>query len=217
MLVKRKIIKIDEDLCNGCGQCILDCAEGAIQIVNGKAKLISDNLCDGLGECMNGCPQDALEIIERNADEFDEKAVENHLQENKKCGSLKMSPFDQSDSTVSNWPIQISLISPDSDIFENSDLLIAADCVSGVCRTFHDDIAGNKKLMIGCPKLDSQDEYKKKFEYIFKTHNLKSLTLAKMEVPCCSGMENIIKDALKSSGSSLKANIITVSRSGKIL
>ena len=175
MLVKRKIIKINEDLCNGCGQCILDCAEGAIQIVNGKARLISDNLCDGLGECMNGCPQNALEIIERSAEEFDEKAVENHIQANKKsCSSLKMSPFDKVGAAVSNWPVQISLISPDSDIFENSDLFVAADCVSAVCRNFHDDIAGSKKLMIGCPKLDSKDEYKKKFEYIFKTHNLKS-------------------------------------------
>lgn len=225
MLVKRKIIEIDESLCNGCGQCVLDCAEGAIKIVDGKARLISDNLCDGLGACMGGCPVDALKIIEREACNFDEEAVEKHLKENKRpslsvgkplCPSLKMSKPGLNEGAL-NWPVQISLIPVDSTIFENGELLIAADCVSAVSKNFHDEIVNGKKLMIGCPKLDNPGEYIDKFEYIFKNNNLSSLTLAKMEVPCCSGMLSILRESIKRSKRKIDLNVITISRAGEII
>jgi len=218
MMIKRKIIKINEDLCNGCGNCVLDCAEGAIEIVNGKAKIISDNLCDGLGACMGSCPENAMEIIERQALEFDEEAVKKHLENQSapKCPSFAMSPF-QGKGTLSNWPVQISLISADSKVFDNSDLLVAADCVPASCRNFHEEIVGGKKLMIGCPKLDNIDEYIEKLGLIFSKNNLNSLTLARMEVPCCSKMEIILTKSIEKSGKEIKFDMITISREGKII
>jgi NAD-dependent dihydropyrimidine dehydrogenase PreA subunit len=218
MLVKRKIIKINEDLCNGCGNCVLDCAEGAIKIIDGKAKLISDNLCDGLGACMGRCPENALEIIEREAPEFDEEAVKAHLEQNKKpkCPSLAMSPF-QGKGSISNWPVQISLISPESDVFDNSDLVVAADCVSASFRNFHDEIVQDKKLMIGCPKLDNTEAYIEKLRLIFSKNNIRSITLARMEVPCCSGMENVVRQSIEKSGREIDMKIIIVSRDGRII
>jgi len=218
MLVKRKIIKINGRLCNGCGNCVTDCAEGAIKIIDGKAALISDKLCDGLGACMGGCPQNALEIIEREASAFDEEAVKEHLERKTipSCHSFNMSPF-QAKGTLSNWPVQISLIPYDSSVFENSDLVIAADCVSAACPGFHREIVGAKKLMIGCPKLDNTDEYIDKFKVVFASNDLRSLTLAKMEVPCCSKMESILKEGIRLSGKKIIFNTITVSRDGRII
>lgn len=217
MLVKRKIIEIDESLCNGCGKCIVDCAEGAIKIVNGKAKLISDNLCDGLGACMGGCPVDALKIVERVAEGFDEEAVEKHLNSKKKgCPSLSMSP-ELSPLGSLNWPVQIGLISPDSDIFHDKDVLIAADCVPASLKDFHGKLVNGRNLMIGCPKLDNGRAYIDKFTEIFKKHDLKSLTLAKMEVPCCSGLERIINEAVSNSGKEIKVEVVVVSRAGELI
>jgi hypothetical protein len=167
---------------------------------------------------MGRCPQDALEIIEREADEFDEEAVKAHLdtQKSVNCPSLAMSPF-QPKGTLSNWPVQISLISPDSKVFNNFDLVVAADCVPASCRNFHDDIAGGKKLMIGCPKLDNTDEYVEKLKIIFSNNNIRSLTLARMEVPCCSKMESVLRQSIEKSGKEINLDIVTVSREGKIL
>lgn len=216
--MKRKIIEINEELCNGCGQCVLDCAEGAIKIIDGKAKLISDNLCDGLGACMGSCPQDALKITEREAQAFDEEAVVKHLNEKSApvCKSLSMTMAKNAHKSGRNWPVQISLVSADSDIFENQDILIAADCAGFACKDFHDKILKNKKLLIGCPKLDNSDYYIDKFTEIFKKHNLKSLSLARMEVPCCSKMENILNQAVKRSGRQFEIEVIIVSVNGDI-
>jgi NAD-dependent dihydropyrimidine dehydrogenase PreA subunit len=218
MLVKRKIIKINEELCDGCGNCVLGCAEGAIKIIDGKAKLVSDNLCDGLGACMGACPQNALEIIEREAFEFDEEAVKDHLEKKTKtlCKSLNMADF-KLNGPLKNWPVQISLVSYDSNVFEDSDLLIAADCVPAACSDFHKKIACGKKLMIGCPKLDNTEEYIKKLKEIFVNNNLKSLSLARMEVPCCSKMEAVLKESIKLSGKNISFNTITISRDGRII
>ncbi|MCB9494856.1 MAG: 4Fe-4S ferredoxin [Desulfobacteraceae bacterium] len=217
MVVKRKIIKINEELCDGCGICVMDCAEGAIEIVDGRARLVSDNLCDGLGACMGTCPKNALEIIERDASEFDEKAVKDRLRnKNLSCQSLKMDVFE-SKGTLSNWPVQISLISCDSNVFDNSDLVVAADCVSASCPDFHRIIVGGRKLMIGCPKLDNIEEYIARLKVVFANNKLKSLTLARMDVPCCSKMESVLKESIKLSGKKIIFNTITVSRNGKIV
>ncbi len=245
MKIKRKIIEIDEELCDGCGNCVTACEEGAIQIVDGKAKVISDVFCDGLGACLGDCPPDALKIIEREAEEFDEEAVQQHLAsagqntvsepEPSACGcpSEKLQTFiptsacqtanqptslEQSASTLSNWPIQINLIQPQAPFLKGCDLLLAADCVPAAYPSFHQDFLKGKTLMLGCPKLDDAEAYVEKFTAIFKTADIKSVTIVIMEVPCCSGLPVIVKKALEISGVKIALEEIVVSiREGKIL
>jgi len=213
MLVKRKIIEIDENLCTGCGKCILNCHEGAIEIINGKARLISDNLCDGLGACMGGCPENALKIIEKTTESFDEEAVKKHLNKKSLCSSLKMNPFEDKNL---NWPLKISLVSLDSEMFHDKDLIVAADCASACCRDFHAKIADGKTVVIGCPKLNNTEEYMKKIKDILLRNKIKSLTVVRMEVPCCTGLETAVKKSVELSGKNIGVKIINISRQGKI-
>ncbi len=243
MTIKRKIIEIDEEKCNGCGQCAIACAEGAIEIIDGKAKVISDNLCDGLGACIGDCPEDALKIIERKADEFDEAAVEEHLAErdkNKKeektlpcgCPSTQIQEFapttpcqaankpvsmDSVASTLSNWPIQIKLIPPTAPFLKGADLLVTADCVPVAFPTLHRDFLQGKTVMMGCPKLDDRESYIEKFTEIFKIAGLKSITCLIMEVPCCAGLPAIILEALESSGKNIPLERVVIGRRGDII
>jgi NAD-dependent dihydropyrimidine dehydrogenase PreA subunit len=243
MEIMRKIIEIDEELCNGCGQCVIACAEGAIQIIDGKAKVISDNLCDGLGACIGDCPEDALKIIEREAVDFDEEAVEVHLAKQKKetgepetmaCGcpssqiqefpgaspceaANKPSTVTSGESALSHWPVQIKLIPPTASFLKGADLLVTADCVPVAYPSYHSDFLKGKTVMVGCPKLDDAQEYIDKFAEIFKVADLKSITCLIMEVPCCSGLPMILKKAMEKSGIQMPIEEVVISARGKIL
>lgn len=239
----RKIIKIDEELCNGCGQCVPDCAEGSLTIVDGKAKLIAEKYCDGLGACLGTCPTGALTIIEREADDFDEEAVEEFLAEKDKeaptekaaetpcgCPSSQLQTFIPKSaktsgapvaplqgSALSHWPIQIRLIPPQAPFLQNADLLVVSDCSTVAVPGFQERYLTGKTVMMGCPKFDDAEAYIQRFTDIFKTCNIKSLTILIMEVPCCSAMNVIIKRALESSGAAVPVEQITISTRGEEL
>lgn len=246
MKITRKIIQIDEDLCDGCGNCVLACAEGAIQIIDGKAKVIADKYCDGLGACIGDCPQDALKIIEREADEFDEEAVEELLKQQKHqqkestaaCGcpssavktfptasdhscacanQPKLQPLGKGSSSLGHWPVQIKLVPAGAPFLKGADLLIAADCVPVAYPSFHADFLKGKAIMIGCPKFDNAEEYVEKLSQVFKVSGIKSITSVVMEVPCCSAMPVIIKKALAKSAMDIPLKEIVVSARGEIL
>ncbi len=210
MAIERNIIEIDEDLCTGCGKCVPDCAEGAIEIVNGKARLVADNLCDGIGACLGSCPENALKIIQRQADEFDEKEVMKKLESKSVCNSI-MTVLDKNP-----WPLQFLLVPPDSDIFNQNNILISADCVSHSLKDYHQTLAVDKRILIGCPKLDNIDEYRKRFLYIFKNKKLEYIKVARMEVPCCSKIENLLKDCIAQSQRKISLEIVVVGLDGKI-
>lgn len=242
MKVKRKIIEIDEDRCTGCGQCVLACAEGAIQIIDGKAKVVSDNLCDGLGACIGECPEDALHIIEREAEEFDEAAVEKHLeslpdQEQPAtlacgCPSSQVQTLTaetpcqaanrpviptSAQSNLSNWPVQIHLVPPTAPFLKGAHLLVAADCVPVAFPRFQSELLPGRTVMIGCPKFDNKDIYVEKFSQIFKTAGIKSITCVRMEVPCCSGLPMILNEAMQSAGVKIPMEVRVVSSRGEIM
>jgi Pyruvate/2-oxoacid:ferredoxin oxidoreductase delta subunit len=236
-MLARKIIKIDEAKCNGCGLCIPNCAEGALKIVNGKAILISDKFCDGLGACLGHCPHDAITIEERDAEDFNEEAVKTHLNEQKHASSnnhFKDMPFtcpgsriiDRRDnisekgtsknirleSELRQWPIQLNLVPAHAPYLKNADLLIAADCVPFSYANFHIDFLRGKTLVMGCPKFDDAEHYIEKLTDILKMNNIKSITLVNMEVPCCFGLQQIAEEAIKNSGKTipLRQTIISV-------
>jgi len=235
--MNRDIVFIDEDKCNGCGQCIPNCAEGAIKLINGKAKLVDDRFCDGLGACLGHCPQDAITIIKRNAPEFDEVAVKKHLEQPKPekkahkehkdlpCGcpgsmamDLRSEKKEQSGAShrqspeLRQWPVQLMLVSPEASYFKDADLLVAADCVPFAYPNFHQDFLKGKSLIIGCPKLDDADFYVEKLTEIIKKNTIKSITLVNMEVPCCFGLQRIVEEAVKNSGKILpiRQTVITI-------
>jgi len=244
MKVKRKIVEIDQERCDGCGQCVLSCAEGAIKIVNGKARLISDQYCDGLGACLGECPRDALRIIEREADEFDEQAVEKHLQSltphrpaaaeaspagcpsaqarilaGQKNRSAPQAPAADAgqQSTLAHWPVQIRLVQPTASFLKNADLLVAADCTPVAYPNFHRDLLAGKAVMIGCPKFDDAALYEEKFAQIFRSAGIKSVTVAVMEVPCCQGLPQIVKAGMERAGVSVPVEKVVVSAEGEII
>ncbi|MCK5837913.1 MAG: 4Fe-4S binding protein [Desulfobacula sp.] len=246
MKIMRKIIEIDEELCDGCGNCVLSCAEGAIQIIDGKAKVIADKYCDGLGACIGDCPQDALKIIEREADDFDEEAVEELLKQQKSdkkkaepvgcgCPSTTISTFPTANegscdcankatiqssggaSSLGHWPVQIKLLPAGAPFLKNSNLVIAADCVPVAYPTFHADFLKGNTVMIGCPKFDNADENVEKLSQVFKVSGIKSITAVIMEVPCCSSMPRIIKKALEKAGVDIPYKEVVVSYRGEIL
>lgn len=242
-MVKRKIIQIDEELCDGCGQCAIACAEGAIEIVDGKAKVISDNLCDGLGACIGDCPVDALKIIEREADEFDEEAVETHLATRDKekaeektmacgCPSTQIQDFrtvtpceaankpasvESTESALSHWPVQIRLVPPTAPFLKGADLLVTADCVPIAFPSLHNDFLKGRAVMMGCPKFDDRKSYIEKFAEVFKAAGLKSITCLIMEVPCCSGLPAILLEAMEASGKEVPLEIVIISGRGKVI
>lgn len=270
--MKRKIIEINEGLCNGCGNCVTGCSEGALKIVNGKAKVVNETFCDGFGDCIGHCPTGALKIIEREAEDFDINAVEEHLRntygetavdkmheaqkihENKEtehkgcpgsaahqlhgggCPSAKFKQFDKNGngsrpkqpimnnnsdtaeikSELTQWPVQLHLVPPRGPMFDNKDILIAASCTAFSFGDFHRKILSGKALVIACPKLDDTEGYVEKLAAIFATNNVRSITCAIMEVPCCGGLLRTVKAALAESGKDIPLKTVTIGIEGDI-
>ena len=203
----RKIIRIDEEKCNGCGLCANACHEGAIDMVDGKAKLVRENFCDGFGDCLPACPTGAITFEEREAPEYDEAAV-NRAKEKKTGG--------ESVSRLVQWPCQIKLLPTSGDFYKGANLLIAADCTAYAYANMHEDFMKGKITMIGCPKLDDID-YTEKLTAIISGNDIKSVTLVRMEVPCCGGLQRAAENALRASGKVLPYEVVTISRNGEIL
>jgi len=228
----RKIIKIDNDKCNGCGACAAACHEGAISMINGKAVLTREDYCDGLGDCLPACPTGAITFEEREAPAYDEKAViqAKALKEGAKlpCGcpgtNSKVIKREMTDTAVkanvtsklTQWPVQIKLVPVNAPYFDNANLLVAADCTAFSYGNFHNDFIRNHITLIGCPKLDMVD-YSEKLTAIIKNNNIKSVKVVRMEVPCCGGIENAVKKALQESGKFIPWQVITISTDGKII
>lgn len=220
----RRIINIDEEKCNGCGACVLACHEGAIALVDCKAKLVKDDYCDGLGDCLPKCPTGAITFVEREAAAYDEAAVmeKRHNQ-----------PYDVScvfpgkierdepvlkgiQSRLSHWPVQIQLVPVRAPYFDDAKLLVAADCTAYAFAGFHERFMKDHITLVGCPKLDNVD-YSEKLTEIISNNKIKSVTVVRMEVPCCGGIENAVKKALDKSGKSMPVEVVTISSKGKIL
>ncbi len=224
MILKRPIIHIDKDKCTGCGLCVPSCAEGAIAIVDGKAKLVKEVYCDGLGACLGDCPEGALEVIEREAEAFDENEVEKHLakmqSESPPCGDSEKNPAgcpgiservilktdsspaigEQGASQLGHWPVQLMLVSPEAPFLWSADLLICADCVPFALPNFHSRYLKDKAVLVGCPKLDDISYYRAKLEAIFRCAKPASITVLRMTVPCCGGLTHIVIEAAKAAG-----------------
>ncbi|NDY55742.1 4Fe-4S ferredoxin [Desulfovibrio sulfodismutans] len=245
MNATRKIIEIDEKLCNGCGQCITGCAEGALRIVDGKARLVAERYCDGLGACLGECPTGALKIVERPAEAFDEQAVQAMLAAEKAapmpCGCpssnvMTLSPCEKANaptgfaasaagasmsgtgrtSALSHWPIQLRLIPPDAPFLRGASLLLAADCVPASFPGYHDFLAG-RCVAIGCPKFDDAAAYVAKLTDMIRTSGISDITVLEMEVPCCHGLHRIALAAVEGSGCNLPVKRVVVSRRGEII
>ena len=232
----RRIIEIDEEKCNGCGACAAACHEGAIGMIDGKAKLLRDDYCDGLGDCLPTCPTGAITFVEREAAEYDEAAVlENKQKQNgtpapahSGCPGSRMKQFQRSEdltdrpisvpltSQLGQWPCQIKLVPVNAPYFQGAKLLIAADCTAFSYGNFHNEFMKGKITLVGCPKLDSVD-YSEKLTEIIRTNDIKSVTVVRMEVPCCGGLENAAKKAIQNSGKFIPWQVITISVDGKIL
>lgn len=236
----RKIIQIDEEKCNGCGACAAACHEGAIGMVDGKAKLLRDDYCDGLGDCLPACPTNAISFVEREAAEYNEQAVlENKRKKQLEndgnhhhagCPGHRMRTFDRESSKeqentaaktnnvsqLAQWPCQIKLVPVNAPYFDGAKLLIAADCTAYAYANMHSEFMKGKITIIGCPKLDEGD-YSEKLTEIIKNNDIKSVTIVRMEVPCCGGLENAAKKALHESGKFIPWQVVTISVDGKII
>ncbi|MZQ96734.1 MAG: 4Fe-4S dicluster domain-containing protein [Acidaminobacter sp.] len=263
--MKRKIVEINEELCNGCRLCVDACHEGAIELVNGKARLVSDMYCDGLGDCLPACPTGAIEIIEREADEYSQEAVDARLSAAKApfgftppptgfhsapkasavvkaeddCGCPSSKPMtierkamDQvmkpaapaqtvtegvRPSELTTWPVQINLVNTRAEFLKNADLLIAADCTAFAYGDFHKDFVKGRVVLIGCPKLDDNQHYINKLAELFTVNDLKSVTVVRMQVPCCSGITHAVKSAMLQSGRIFPYSEVTIKQNGEIL
>ena len=239
--MKRNIISIDEEKCNGCGLCVSACHEGALQMIDGKAKLVSESYCDGLGNCLPECPTGAIKIEEREAAEFDEVAVQKHMDNNKKveqpappktlaCGcpgthsktierkteAPAQVVAQETQSELRQWPVQIKLVPANAPYFNNANLLIAADCAAYSYANFHQTFMKNKITIIGCPKLDEGD-YADKLTDILMMNEIKSVSVVRMEVPCCGGIVSAVKNALQRSGKMIPWNVVTIGTDGNII
>jgi Fe-S-cluster-containing hydrogenase component 2 len=233
----RNIVKIDEEKCNGCGQCVTACAEGAIKIINGKARLVSETYCDGLGACLGHCPQDAISIEQRDAAEFDEEATKAYLAQEKKadvpfaCPGLALHQFDVAEekepgsapeaeevpSQLGHWPVQLKLVSPAAPYFADADLLLVADCVPVAMADFHQRFLKGRSVAMGCPKLDDAQYYVEKLADILRSNTVRSLTVVHMQVPCCSGLTRVAQLALSQAGKDLLAEDVTIGLRGEVL
>ncbi|WP_418270651.1 ATP-binding protein [Hominenteromicrobium sp.] len=237
--MKRRIIEIDREKCNGCGACAAACHEGAIAMVDGKAKLMRDDYCDGLGDCLPACPTGAIAFVEREAAAYDEKAVlENRQRKMRKegmtlpCGcpgtqSKTIRRAERADeepsymnmkpvSRLSQWPVQIKLVPVRAPYFDGAKLLIAADCTAYAYAAFHEEFIRGRITLVGCPKLDGVD-YSEKLTEIIRNNDIKSVTVVRMEVPCCGGLENAAKTALQNSGKFIPWQVVTISTDGRIV
>lgn len=254
----RKVVRIDEDKCNGCGLCVPSCAEGAIQIVDGKARLLADNLCDGLGACLGDCPEGAISIEERNADDFDEGAVASHLATLGRpamghshaatppaagCPSAQVHSFTQpagggcpsarvvsgdrpqpttpaatapAPSRLAQWPVQLHLVPPSAPFLRDADVLLAADCAPFAFADFHERLLKGKALLIACPKLDNTAPYLDKLVAMIEQANVRSLTVAHMEVPCCTGLVHLARQAIARSGREIPLHTVCVGIRGEL-
>lgn len=197
----RRIINIDEEKCNGCGACVSACHEEAIKLVNGKARLMRDDYCDGLGDCLPTCLAGAITFVEREAAAYDEQAVLENKSKN---------------TGLSNWPVQIKLVPVNAPYYDGVKLLVAADCTAYAYKKMHKEFMKGKVTIIGCPKLDSID-YSEKLAEIIKNNDIKEITVIRMQVPCCGGIEYAVKKALKDSGKDISCEVVTISTAGKIL
>lgn len=257
--MKRKIVKIDEDKCNGCGECVPSCAEGAIQIIDGKARLVADKLCDGLGACLGDCPLGAITIEEREAEEFDEAAVDEHLRElglppvshgahpapaphGGGCPSAQVHSFAPpaagcpsarpvnldrpvaqdrpagapAPSRLAQWPVQLHLVPPTAPFLRGADVLLAADCAPFAYAGFHEELLKGKALLIACPKLDNTAPYLEKLVAMIRQSEVKSLTVVHMEVPCCSGLIQLARQAIAASGRDIPLQTVRIGIQGEI-
>lgn len=232
----RKIIKIDEEKCNGCGACVSACHEGAIELIDGKAKLTREDYCDGLGDCLPNCPTGAITFEEREAPAYDEAAViaakQKKMKEQGKslkhtgCPGMQMRQIEHKESSgvaatpmssqLGQWPCQIKLVPVNAPYFDGAKLLIVADCTAYAYANIHSDFMKGKITLIGCPKLDSAD-YSEKLTEIIRNNDIKSVTILRMEVPCCGGLEIAAKKALQASGKFIPWNVVTISVGGTIL
>ena len=242
----RQIIKIDEEKCNGCGECVTACAEGALQVIDGKARLVSETYCDGLGACLGECPQDAISFESREADEFDEAeamehaaksedavhahehAAHGHVHEGFTCPSA--TTIDRTKDAASEglglrgdigselrqWPIKLYLVNPKASYFENADLLISADCVPFAYGSLHPDFMRGKTLVTGCPKFDDVELYAGKLAEIVTANDIRSITVLQMEVPCCSGMQRLAEHAVAVSGKAIPVDVVTIGLGGEV-
>lgn len=246
MKVKRKIVEIDEERCTGCGECVPACAEGAIEIVDGKARVVEDKYCDGLGACLGNCPVDALKISEREAEEFDPEAVEHYLAEKEQaektskepalhkpsgCPSSRLHVFKGSScedaneprrqedaaSALSHWPVKIRLIPAKAPFLKGADIVVAADCTAVAYPNFNRDFLKDKVVLTGCPKFDDVQEYIDKFTDIFRTAGIRSVTVLDMEVPCCSAMPVIVRKGMEAAGKEVPLEEIVISIRGQVL
>ena len=233
----RDIIEIDEELCNGCGQCIIDCAEGALKIEDGKARLVGEILCDGLGACLSGCPTGALTIVRREAEDFDEDAVEEHLAQGGDGESQAAAPAgcaghqpmelapapgkpvdqDSHASGLGHWPIKLQLLPTNAPFLQGADLVLVADCAAAAMPDFHRNFLPGKAIALACPKLDNVQAHLDKLAAVLKQSRPKSLTILRMEVPCCKGLEFIAREAAQKAGLELELKSITLGRDGRIM
>jgi len=244
MKVTRKIVEIDDERCDGCGQCVPACAEGAIQVVDGKAKLVSEIYCDGLGACLGECPQDALKIIEREAERFDEEAVAEFLKSQDPaegaaeavmpcgCPSTQVQHFpspaggqkvtgpastQHTMSALSNWPVQIKLVPPGAPFLREATLLVAAACTPFAYPNFHQDFLQGKVVLVGCPKFDEVQEAVQKLSEIFHGADIQRITTLVMEVPCCQGLPMIVEKAMEQAGKQIPLEQVMISARGEVL
>ena len=236
--VLRKIIKIDEEKCDGCGMCVPACVEGALKIIDGKAKLVSETYCDGLGACLGDCPQGAITIEEREANVFDEEAAmkhmehEVHLEEELPCGcsSATVTQFERQDATATapaneicqqsmlgHWPVQLTLVPPTAPFLQGADLVLTADCVPFAYANFHHDFIKDHALLVACPKLDDFQAHQSKLTDILRSSNVKSLTIVYMEVPCCAGLVHMAKQAISASGKDIPLKEVLIGIRGDVI
>jgi Fe-S-cluster-containing hydrogenase component 2 len=232
----RKIIRIDENKCNGCGECISSCAEGALALVEGKARLVKEKYCDGLAACLKECPQGALSIVEREADAFDEAAARQHSREQspksqrticacpgsavvqmeKPAASSPAPSGPRQESVLTHWPVQLALVPAGAKFLEGADVVLVADCVPLAYPNLHQDFLRDHAVLVACPKLDDADAHMLKLAEIFKKNNIRRLTIVHMEVPCCSGLVHIARQALKHSGKDIPVKEVTIGIKGEV-